>query len=142
MRIFVTGATGWIGSAVAKELLNSAHEVTGLTTSPAGARKLEARGVKPLVGRLHDHALLEKAAAEADGAIHLAFIHGLAHMTLPTRLKLFAGALNGGIVSSFMRVLAETETGAIRALGAGLKRASRPLVVASGVLALPQGKLS
>ena len=142
MRAFVTGATGWIGSAVVKELKASGHEVTGLTTSEAGARKLEALGAKALVGRLHDHVLLRKAASESDGVIHLAFIHGLANMPLQARLKLFAGAFNGGIVASFMRVLAETETGAVQALGAGLEGSSRPLVVASGVLSLPQGRVS
>lgn len=91
---------------------------------------------------LHDRALLREGAAESDGVIHLAFIHGLSNMSLPTRLRLFAGVLNGGIVQSFLRILAETESGAIRALGAGLESSKRPLVVASGVLFLPPGKVS
>jgi nucleoside-diphosphate-sugar epimerase len=142
MRVFVTGATGWIGSAVVKELVASGHQVTGLTTTPDGARRLERSGVKARVGRLSQHALLREGAAHSDGVIHTAFIHGLSHMSLVTRLRLFAGALNGGIVSSFMRILAETESGAIRALGAGLDSSKRPLVVTSGVLSLPQGKVS
>ena len=142
MRVFVTGATGLIGSAVVKELLSSGHKVTGLTTTRDGARKLQALGAKARVGRLQDHALLREGAAELDGVIHLAFIHGLSNMSLPTRLRLFAGVLKGGIVQSFLRILAETESGAIRALGAGLESSKRPLVVASGVLALPQGKVS
>ncbi|MFZ0606001.1 MAG: NAD-dependent epimerase/dehydratase family protein, partial [Roseiarcus sp.] len=91
MRVFVTGATGWIGSAVVKELLSSGHEVTGLTTTRDGARKLQALGAKARVGRLQDHALLREGAAESDGVIHLAFIHGLSNMSLPTRIRLFAG---------------------------------------------------
>ncbi len=142
MRVFVTGATGWIGSAVVKDLLSSGHKVTGLTTTTDGAQKLQALSAEARVGRLHDHALLREGAAESDGVIHLAFIHGLANMNLPTRLRLFAGVLNGGIVQSFLRILAETESGAIRALGAGLEGSKRPLVVASGVLSLPQGKVS
>jgi hypothetical protein len=142
MRVFVTGATGWIGSAVVKDLLSSGHKVTGLTTTTGGARKLQALGAKAHVGRLQDHALLREGTADSDGVIHLAFIHGLSNMSLPTRLRLFAGVLKGGIVQSFLRILAETESGAIRALGAGLERSKRPLVVASGVLALPQGKVS
>ena len=51
MRVFVTGATGWIGSAVVEDLLSSGHEVTGLTTTAQGARKLQAAGAKPRVGR-------------------------------------------------------------------------------------------
>lgn len=142
MRVFVTGATGWIGSAVVKELLAARHEVTGLTTTTEGAQKLQKLGAKARVGRLHDHALLRRTAAESDGVIHLAFIHGLSHMSLATRFRLFAGALNGGIVPSFMRILAETESGAVRALGDGVEGSMRALAVASGVLFLPQGRVA
>jgi len=142
MRVFFTGATGWVGSAVVKELLSSGHQVTGLTRTTEGAQALEKLGAKARVGKLSGHSLLREAAAESDGVIHTAFIHGLSHMDLATRFHLFAGALNGGIVSSFMRILSETESGAIRALGAGLEGSMRPLVVASGVLSLPQGRLS
>ncbi len=142
MRVFVTGATGWIGSAVVKDLLSSGHKVTGLTTTRDGARKLQAAGAKARVGKLDDRALLREGAADSDGVIHLAFIHGLSNMSLPTRFRLFAGVLNGGIVQSFLSILAETESGAIGALGAGLENSNRPLVVASGLLGLPQGKVS
>ena len=137
MRVFVTGATGWVGSAVVKDLLSSGHEVVGLTTTSQGARKLQALGAKARVGRLGEHDLLREAAAESDGVVHTAFIHGLSNMSMPTRLSLFAGALNGGVVASFLRILQQTETGAIGTLGAGLVGSSaRPLVVASRVLAL------
>jgi nucleoside-diphosphate-sugar epimerase len=142
MRVFVTGATGWIGSALVKELLSSGHKVTGLTTTTNGAQKLQAIGAKVRVGKLQDHALLREGAAESNGVIHLAFIHGLSNMSLPNRLRLFAGVLNGGIVQSFVRILAETESGAIGALGAGLERSKGRLVVASGILSLPQGKVA
>ena len=142
MRVFVTGATGWIGSAVVKDLLLSGYEVVGLTTTSEGARKLQALGAKARVGRLHEHDLLREAAAESDGVIHTAFIHGLSNMSLPTRLRLFAGALNGGVVASFLRILKETEKGAIGASARVSKAPTRPLVVASGVLSLPQGRVS
>jgi nucleoside-diphosphate-sugar epimerase len=142
MRVFVTGATGWVGSAVAKELLSSGHQVTGLTRTTEGARKLQKLGAKACIGKLGQHALLREAAADSDGVIHTAFIHGLSHMSLMTRLRLFAGALNGGIMSSFMRILLETESRAIQALGSGLKGSGRPLIVTSGVLFLPPGKIS
>jgi nucleoside-diphosphate-sugar epimerase len=142
MRVFVTGATGWVGLAVVKELVASGHQVTGLTTTPDGARRLEKLGAKARVGRLSQHALLREGAAQSDGVIHTAFVHGLSHMNLATRLRLFAGALNGGIVSSFMRILAETESGAIRALGSGLAGSNRSLIVASAVLFLPTGRVS
>jgi nucleoside-diphosphate-sugar epimerase len=142
MHVFVTGATGWVGSAVVKELLSAGHSVSGLTTSSAGAQKLQKMGAKAHVGKLGQHDLLRKAAAESDGVIHTAFIHGLSSMSLGTRVRLFAGALNGGIVSSFMRILTETESGAIGALGSGLGNSGRPLVVASAILYLPQGKVA
>ncbi|TPL43097.1 SDR family oxidoreductase [Mesorhizobium sp. B2-4-6] len=142
MRVFVTGATGWIGSAVVKELVSAGHQVTGLTTTADGAERLKKLGAKARVGRLAQHDLLRDAAARCDAVIHTAFIHDLSHMSLTTRLRLFAGALNGGIVASFLRILAETESGAILALGSGLEGSGRPLVVTSGVAFLPQGKIS
>jgi len=142
MRVFVTGATGWIGSAVVKELLSSGHQVTGLSRTKEGARALQKLGAAARVGKLNQHSLLREAAAESDGVIHTAFIHGLSHMGLATRFRLFAGALNGGIMSSFVRILSETETGAIQALGAGLQGSGRPLVVTSGLLFLPLGRVS
>lgn len=142
MRVFVTGATGWVGSAVVKELISSGHQVTGLTTTADGAQKLQKLGAKARVGRLTQHAVLREAARESDGVIHTAFMHGLSAMSLSMRVRLFAGALNGGIMGSFMRILTETEQGAIGALGSGLEGSSRPLVVASAVLYLPPGKVS
>lgn len=142
MRVFVTGATGWVGSAVVKELISSGHQVTGLTTSPDGAKRLQSFGARACVARLGEHAVLREAAAQSDGVIHTAFIHGLRSMSFGMRARLFAGALNGGIVSSFMRILAETEAGAIGALGAGLAASDRPLVVTSAILHLPHHKVA
>ena len=142
MHIFVTGATGFIGTAVVKELLSSGYQITGLSRTAQGAEKLQKLGAKARVGRLDQPALLREAAAESDGVIHLAFMHGLAHMDLMTRLRLFAGAVNGGIMSSFMRILHQTESRAIQALGSGLEGTGHPLIVTSGVLSLPSGKIS
>ena len=142
MRVFVTGATGWVGSAVVNELLSSGHEVTGLTTTLNGVKKLQKLGASALVGKLSEHTLLREAAAQSDGVIHTAFIHGLSHMSLTTRLRLFARAINGGIVSSFMRILDETESGALEALGSGLEGSGRPLVATSAILFLPSGKVA
>ena len=142
MRVFVTGATGWIGSAVVKDLTAAGHEVTGLARTQEGARTLKKLGGSARIGTLGDRALLREAAAQSDGVIHTAFIHRLSHMDWATRFRLFAGALNGGIVPSFMRILSETEARAIEALGSGLEGSGRPLVVTSGVLFLPPGKIS
>ena len=78
MRIFVTGASGWIGSAVVPELLGAGHEVVGLARSEPSAQRLEAAGAIVQRGDLDDPDGLAKAAADSDGVIHLAFQHEVA----------------------------------------------------------------
>ncbi|WP_196590036.1 SDR family oxidoreductase [Pectinatus frisingensis] len=75
MRIFVTGATGYIGSAVVQELIQSGHKVIGLTRSEGGAKKLEQVGAEALIGTLEDTECLCKGASMAEGVIHMAFRH-------------------------------------------------------------------
>src|SRR5260370_17232868 len=78
MRIFVTGASGWIGSAVVPELLSAGHDVVGLARSEASAQRLEAAGAIVQQGDVDDPDGLAKAAADSDGVIHLAFQHDVA----------------------------------------------------------------
>src|ERR1700712_4183997 len=78
MRIFVTGASGWIGSAVVPELLGAGHQGLGLARSDSSARKLEAAGATVRRGDVDDPDGLAKAADDSDGVIHLAFQHELA----------------------------------------------------------------
>src|ERR1039458_9494623 len=78
MRIFDTGASGWIGSAVVPELLDAGHDVVGLARSDASAQRLEAAGAMVLRGDVDDPDGLAKAAADSDGVIHLAFQHEVA----------------------------------------------------------------
>lgn len=113
--VFVTGATGWIGSRVVKELLGAGHRVTGLVRSEARLSALPA-GATPLVGTLADHALLRRAAAETDAVLHLAFEHDF----------------------SRYGECAEQDRRAIEVLGEG----GRPLLVTSGTALLPRGELS
>jgi len=123
MRIFVTGASGWIGSAVVPELLGAGHEVVGLARSDASAQRLEAAGAIVQRGDVDDPYGLAKAATDSDGVIHLAFQHELAWSGN------FAGA-------------AAADRRAVEAMGAALAGTDRPFVLASGMLGLTPGRVA
>ena len=118
MRVFVTGASGWIGSALVPELLSAGHEVTGLARSEESAAVLAAAGAKVQRGSLDDLGVLASAASQSDGVVHLAFKHDLA----------FSGDVDGAL---------EANRRAVDAFGEALAGSNRPLVVASGASASP-----
>ena len=123
MRVFVTGASGWIGSAVVPELISAGHQVTGLARSDASAAALTAAGAQVHRGTLDDLDSLRSAAAASDGVIHLAFKHDIA----------FSGDFQGA---------ADADRRAIETFGEALADSDRPFLIASGTLGLAPGRVA
>jgi len=136
MRVFVTGATGFIGSAVTEELMAAGHTVTALARSEETAKKLSAKGIQPILGNLDDMESLREAAAAADGVIHLAFMHGPSQIPFWKRMGVIFGGLPSGIAGRFMKVAAEADRRAIDTFGAALQGSGRPLVTTFGTMGL------
>src|SRR3984957_3814328 len=123
MRIFVTGASGWIGSATLAEPLEAGHEVVGLARSDASAQRVVAAGALVHRGDLDDPEGLAKAAADSDGVIHLAFQHEI--------------AFGGNFAAA-----AAADRRAVEAMGAALAGSDRPFVLAGGMIGLNLGRVA
>ncbi|GAA2500256.1 SDR family oxidoreductase [Streptomyces longisporus] len=123
MRVFVTGATGFIGSAVVRELLDAGHQVTGLARSDASVEALRAAGAEVRRGDLADPAGLAEGAAAADAVAHLAFIHD------------FSGTFDFAAACA-------ADLRAVEAIGAALEGSDKPFVMSSGTALLQPGRLN
>lgn len=122
MRIFVTGATGWIGAAVVADLLDAGHQVVGLARSDSSAAAVRAAGADVLRGGLDDLDVLSAGSADSDGVVHLAFRHDIA----------FSGDFDTAL---------ESDLAAIEAIGGALAGTDRPLAIAAGITGLRPGAL-
>lgn len=120
MHVFLTGASGWVGSAVAEDLLAAGHQVTGLVRNAQKAQALTALGMQVVTGTLDDHQLLHDGASRADAVIHTAFNHDF---------------------SRFSENCAQDER-AIQILGEALRGSDRPLLVTSGLAMIAPGRLA
>ena len=123
MRIFVTGASGWIGSAGVAELLAAGHQVLGLARSEASAEAVDAAGATVRRGDISDLDVLRAAAGDSDGVVHLAFRHDVA----------FTGDFQSAV---------DSDLAAIEALGEALAGSDRPLAIASGLAGLKPGAVA
>ncbi len=118
MRVFLTGANGWVGSVIARDLLDAGHTVMGLVRSQANGDALAAAGGTPVLGAVADVDVLRHAAREADGIIHTAF----------------------GLDFSKIAEMSEEDRAAIETFGEAFAGSARPIVVASGLGLLPPGE--
>lgn len=116
MKVFVTGASGFIGSAVVEELINAGHTVVGLARSEASVKAINKAGAEAILGSLEDLGSLKQGAVQADAVIHTAFIHDFTQYAKAN----------------------QADTAAIFAIGQVLKGTAKPFVVTAGILGLPK----
>jgi nucleoside-diphosphate-sugar epimerase len=142
MRVFVTGATGFIGSSIVRDLIEAGHDVTGLVRSADGEASLEAAGAKAHRGTIEDLGNLRRAAASVDGVIHTAFFHAFSQASLRTRIQVMFGGRPTGIVKRFMSAAVDADRRAIETFGDALHGRGGALAIAFPTMAMAPGRLA
>jgi nucleoside-diphosphate-sugar epimerase len=121
MRVFVTGASGWIGSAVSAELIGAGHQVVGPARSDASAAAVQESGAEVLRGDIRDLDVVRAGARDSDAVVHMAFRHDVA------------------FGEGDFRAAVDSDHAAIEAIGEELAGSDRPFAIASGVAGLKPG---
>ncbi len=141
MRVFVTGATGLIGFATVKELIEAGHDVTGLARTGSSAKKLTDAGARAHFGTIQDLESLRRGASAADGVVHTAFYHQLSHMPMGTRLRVLMGGKPSGIFKRFMAAGVAADREAVQAIGGALGEGSS-FVATFGTMGMRYGQVA
>lgn len=136
MRVFVTGATGFIGQALVADLIAHGHRVVGLARTSRAADKLRRAGAEPHAGSLRDLESLRRGAAAADAVAHLAFTFSPLDMPVSRTLSVFLGGAPKHLVRRMMTAVGTTDQAGIDALGSALEGSGRPLVTTFGIMGL------
>jgi len=125
-----------------KQLIGAGHQVTGLARSDAAGKKPAAAGAQVQLGTVEDLDCLRRGASAADGAIHTAFYHKIAHISLGKRLQVMFGGAPSGAVQRFLQAAVTTDRRAIEAIAQSLSGADRLLVATFGTLGMTAGRLA
>lgn len=136
MRVFVTGATGFIGTAVIDELHAYGHSVVGLARTREGVKKLSHKGVEVIRGNLEDPHSLKLGVSRADGVIHLAFMHNPSKASLGSLLRILLGGAPSGIINRFIAATTTAEKHALASIGSELRNSGRPFVTTFATMGL------
>ncbi len=139
MKVLVTGANGFVGSAIMRELQERGHETVGLVRSKEAAEQLQKAGIRAIRGSIEREELLRDATKEMDAVVHTAFFHKFSQAGFSAKTRILLGGSPSNIPGRFMGEAVGAECRAIRAIGEGLSRKSGKIVIAIPTMTLKAG---
>ncbi len=142
MRVLVTGASGFIGSAVVQELLENGHEVRGLVRSTEAAAKLRRQGIEAIQGSIENPVIVRQAGQQMDGVVHTAFFHSFTHAGWRAKLRIMLGGSFKDAPLRFMREAVRTDQQVIETLGGLLSSSGGSLVIAMPTMTMTAERLA